>query len=426
MQWPISKRAERFKTRHDHTPIVSPELTPNASSHGGTALMRVGDEDTGYVPATALLMRASVRYDGPFDDAEDEDAVKGRTMRPSLAPLISIASGILLGTQQGVNIMLRQRVLPSDNGIVTSLVSFTVSTLCLLPLALPNQLGDACSSRGQYVRCDPWGFATAPWYGYLGGISGALYVIGTIVVAERLGFAAFAMMATLGQVSTSLACDVTGLLQDVRRVPSCVRVLALSGVVVGAVLAIDGVALDDRGGTGASDGRWTAFLLTGSFVSGCGMPLQALLNGAMTRHMGSPFRASVISFAGGTLLLTVLAGAFLARGDPVPSAPLATVGSNDIIEPAPPWLWMGGALGAIAITGNMLGVGAIGAAAYSAILVPTQLAIGLCFDLVGAFGLPALAPSPMRLVGVLLAAACAVAYQLAPWRAVPLDSRELL
>ena len=51
----------------------------------------------------------------------------------------------------------------------------------------------------------------------------------------------------------------------------------------------------------------------------------------------------------------------------------------------------------------------------------TQLLTGFLFDYVGAFGLEAVAPSARRLVGVTLAAASAVAYQIAPFTVVEHD-----
>ena len=109
-----------------------------------------------------------------------------------------------------------------------------------------------------------------------------------------------------------------------------------------------------------------AILLVGAIITGSGMPVQALLNGVMTKHLGTPFRASAVSFAGGTLVLGSLS--------------LATDASAFGIEfsAISPWMWAGGLCGALAITGNIIGVAQLGAAAYSAIFVATQVCVCVC------------------------------------------------
>lgn len=155
-----------------------------------------------------------------------------------------------------------------------------------------------------------------------------------------------------------------------------------------------------------------AALLAGAVVSGAGMPVQALLNGVMARHLGTPFRASAVSFAGGTLILGALA---LATG----SFGYRVQGGEVHLEASAPWMWTGGLCGALAITGNIIGVGHLGAAAYSALFVSTQLLAASFFDVVGAFGFKPVEFSMRRVAGVVLATSSSVAYQLAPSRLEP-------
>ena len=110
-----------------------------------------------------------------------------------------------------------------------------------------------------------------------------------------------------------------------------------------------------------------AVLLIGAVVTGSGMPVQALLNGVMTKHLGTPFRASAVSFAGGALVLGFLS--LLNDASAFGEIDLSVIS---------PWMWMGGLCGALAITGNIIGVAQLGAAAYSAIFVATQVCVCVC------------------------------------------------
>ena len=297
--------------------------------------------------------------------------------------VVALVAGVFLVTQNGINTALKEAAIPSP--VATALLSFSVSTVAIGAVATAH--------RPDY----DFALAGAPWYAYCGGLLGAGYVFGAVYLTSQLGFAVFTLCMILGQVLVSLALDITGFLQPHRRVPSWQRLVALCGVFSGTALIMEHVGSDLEGRP-----PWvTANLLVGAIVSGSGMPIQALLNGVMTKHLGTPFRASTVSFAGGTLVLGALA--------------LATGGIGELhLGSSSPWMWTGGLCGALAITGNIIGVAELGAAAYSAIFVSTQLLAAFVFDVIGAFGFDPVEASRRRLLGVLLAAGSAVAYQMAP------------
>ena len=63
-----------------------------------------------------------------------------------------------------------------------------------------------------------------------------VYVFSALLLAERLGFALFQILAVSGQLLSGLAVDGVGLLHIPKRPPTLRRVLAVAAVLGGAVL----------------------------------------------------------------------------------------------------------------------------------------------------------------------------------------------
>jgi bacterial/archaeal transporter family-2 protein len=70
----------------------------------------------------------------------------------------------------------------------------------------------------------------------------------------------------------------------------------------------------------------------------------------------------------------------------------------------PPWLWLGGFMGAIVVTAITYSPPRIGAFATIALLIAGQLAMGVVIDAVGLFGAERIPLSAARLAGLALLA----------------------
>lgn len=128
-----------------------------------------------------------------------------------------------------------------------------------------------------------------------------------------------------------------------------------------------------------------------ALLAGIGLPLQAAVNVRLRDVLGNPLRASLGSFAIGTVLL--LAAALIVRA-PLPA--LATV------ERAPWWVWTGGALGAFFVLGTIVIVPRLGSAVTFALVVAGQMMASIVIDRYGLFGIPQTPLSPARLLGAAL------------------------
>ena len=140
--------------------------------------------------------------------------------------LVALAAGVLLPVQAGVNAQLRASV---GSPIVAALISFVVGTLGLAAATVVLRAPHALRSA----------WLASPWWHWVGGLIGALYVLASIVLAPRLGAATLVAAIVAGQMLASLILDQYGLVGFPLHPITGLRVL-------GAALVIGGVILVQR------------------------------------------------------------------------------------------------------------------------------------------------------------------------------------
>jgi bacterial/archaeal transporter family-2 protein len=111
--------------------------------------------------------------------------------------LLALGLGILLPVQAGVNAQLRTVL---GQPLAAALVSFLVGTAAL---ALGATLGRTPLPIGTAL-------GTSPWWHWVGGLIGAVYVAGAIVLAPRLGAATLTAAVVSGQMLASIVLDHFG------------------------------------------------------------------------------------------------------------------------------------------------------------------------------------------------------------------------
>ena len=119
-------------------------------------------------------------------------------------------------------------------------------------------------------------------------------------------------------------------------------------------------------------------------IAGLVLPIQTLVNTRLRASTGTPFSSSLISFAVGTVTLLIIA--------------TAVTGGDFGISRAfgePLWIWLGGLLGVVALTGNILLFPHLGAVQTVVLPIAGQIMMGLVIDHVGLFDSPA---SPLTIV----------------------------
>jgi bacterial/archaeal transporter family-2 protein len=140
--------------------------------------------------------------------------------------LLVLGAGGMISLQAPTNAILARA---GGSPVLAALISFAIGTLSLLFVWL-----------GSGNRPAPTSFAGLPWYAWLGGMYGAVYVAIAAYAAPKIGLASLITIGIAGQIATALLLDHIGALGLPRDPVSIGRVL-------GAVLVIAGVVLVRRG-----------------------------------------------------------------------------------------------------------------------------------------------------------------------------------
>lgn len=131
-----------------------------------------------------------------------------------------------------------------------------------------------------------------------------------------------------------------------------------------------------------------AFLLV--LLSGSLLSVQAPLNAALSRAIGGPVNAALVSFVVGTLALAGVATVL--RAEPNMAA----------VRALPWWAWCGGLCGAVFVSGAAYAAPKLGVATLLTLGVASQLMMAVVLDHYGAFGMARQALSLGRVAGIAL------------------------
>ena len=140
--------------------------------------------------------------------------------------LVAIVLGMFLSAQAGINAQLRTAL---GHPLVAATVSFLVGTAALIVVT-------ACSRVTMPTMSDA---SRVPWWGWTGGLLGALYIAASVVLAPKLGAAVLVAAIVAGQLAAALVLDHYGLLGFTRQ-----SVTPARGI--GALLLFVGVYLIQR------------------------------------------------------------------------------------------------------------------------------------------------------------------------------------
>lgn len=288
---------------------------------------------------------------------------RGRALRGTLPVAGAIAVGLLTATQSRMNGALGAAI---DDGVVAAVVSFGSGFLIMAIVVAVLPGGRAAAVR--LVRGLREG--AIPWWIMIGGAAGALTVASQGLVVGVIGTAMFTVGVVAGQTLSGLVLDRVGYS------PAGVTAVTLPRV-AGVALALGAVAFSLTGGALGAVPPWMLLL---PVVVGAGLAWQQATNGRLQRGTGSALIATFVNFAGGTLVLGVIA---LVR---IPVTELAAF-------PSDPWLYLGGAVGVVYIAMSAALAPRIGVLLLSLGSVLGMLVGSFAIDLIWP---PEVPPSPVR------------------------------
>ena len=148
-------------------------------------------------------------------------------MLQALLSLIPLVSGATVTVQSAVNGKLRSIL---GNPLFISAISFAFGTFLLFVLMMILHL------VGLYDIPASERVLQIEWWLYIGGVIGAIMVIGTIALPKKIGYAPFFSIYVSGQLFGSVIADAIGFLGTEVHEPSLLRLVGLACLVAGAVL----------------------------------------------------------------------------------------------------------------------------------------------------------------------------------------------
>ena len=307
-----------------------------------------------------------------------------------LSSLVAMAAGCGSALQGGVNTMLARRVGHDESSTSATLVAATVSfsggVACLAVLNVAESLFKL--RRREPLQMRP---PRSLWH-CCGGVLGCSIMMLNLLALPSVGFALVAVVGAAGRMFASLTMDHWGCAASVR--------LITRRRILGALLMLSGLGLGVGHHFSDLSHRDPALVLGFAampLAAGGLLPVQALLNSRLAQRLGAPLRATLVSFLGGLTSLAVLTAA---AGPPSRT--------SAALRDAPWYQFTGGAFGVFSVTSNILLPRLIGYQSIAAFSMFAQLGISLMLDALGAFGLQARQPSPLRVGGVALALAGAL------------------
>ena len=182
--------------------------SPGAAALAGAAAVVVG---------AALVVRAQA------GEGAVGEAIRGR--RPWLT--LGLGAGAVLPIQGAINAQLRTDL---DAPVTVGAISFLVATLAMA-VVLVAVLATRAAPR---PRAD--GVRGLPWWGWLGGLCGATYVVSVFAFIPEIGVAPTIALTVAGQQIASVFVDRYGLLRLPRRAIGRRRLTGVAVLLAGVAL----------------------------------------------------------------------------------------------------------------------------------------------------------------------------------------------
>lgn len=272
--------------------------------------------------------------------------------RLAVALVAAFGTGMLVALQTRINGELGQRL---GDGFVAAFISFG-SGFVILAVA---SLGWRPGRRGIGRVVTALRNRSIPWWLVLGGVGGALFVLGQGLTVGMLGVAMYTIAVVSGQTVSSLLLDHRGLALMAATPATPQRI-------VGTLLAIVavGIALSDR--IRPDIPLWA---LVVPIVAGLLVGWQQAVNGQVRQVAGSAFTATFGNFLVGAAVLGIALLVHLA------------VAGWQVTFPGEWWLYLGGLVGCVFIAAQAVIVRTTGVLLMGLAILAGQLAASVVFDL---------------------------------------------
>jgi bacterial/archaeal transporter family-2 protein len=138
-----------------------------------------------------------------------------------------VAAGLLVAMQAGTNATMQKSL---QNPVVSTVVSFgSAFAVLVFALAIYTVVTKAPMPRGSQ-------WTAVPWWGWIGGTLGAIYVLAMVLTAEKVGSGIFIGLSVTASLLASIAIDHFGLLGFERHTAGPGRLIGSALMVAGMLL----------------------------------------------------------------------------------------------------------------------------------------------------------------------------------------------
>lgn len=277
--------------------------------------------------------------------------------------LFGIFAGMVVPIQTSVNSRLSHY---TKSSFYASTISFFTGALFLLVL---NFIFNKELLSFSFLSDQSYNYK---WF--VGGLLGVCFLTGNLLLFPRLGAALTVVMTVSGQIIMGIIIDTFGLLGAEQHTFTVFKGIGIISLIIGILLMnyIPKTQLKNR-----TEPTFYMWLIIG-FIFGFTPPIQTTINSALATQVHSSFFASLVSFTVGTIALFILTIIFHR------SFKIHTVskekGHIKVIY------FVGGILGVIFVTANIILMPHLGAALTTIIVMLGQMLMGVIIDHFGLLG----------------------------------------
>ncbi|OCP38215.1 DMT family transporter [Ensifer sp. LC163] len=146
---------------------------------------------------------------------------------PNAGPLLLILAAVFAGAvvplQAGANAVLGRLI---GHPLWATAVSLGVSLALIIPIMIAFRV--PMPSPGAALK--------GPWWIWIGGAAGVIYITAALLLAPKLGAASFIVAAIAGQMAVSIIIDHFGLMGFPEKQVSVARLVGVALIISGMVI----------------------------------------------------------------------------------------------------------------------------------------------------------------------------------------------
>lgn len=277
--------------------------------------------------------------------------------------IIGIVAGMVVPFQTSINSRLS---LYTRSSFYASTISFATGTLFLI---LINLIINPHVFTGQFYSNQSLNYQ---WF--VGGMLGVIFLTGNLLLLPRLGASLTVVMTVAGQIIMGVVIDSFGWFGADKHPFTLLKVLGILFLIFG-ILLMNYVRRDPK--DKAQSSTVYIWLIIG-FIFGFCPPIQTAINSALGQQLNSSIMASLVSFTVGTIVLFILTLIF--------NKSLKVATFNNKQGKLKPIYFIGGILGVIFVTTNIILMPHLGAALTTIIVMLGQMLMGIIIDHFGLLG----------------------------------------